>query len=79
MTTVSLNTIAQMEKEINSFKERLFTALENGTRLPLVNTDVILRKYIEIATQDLKKSMPLRSARKLAKNVLTESMLRLMK
>lgn len=74
MATVKMETIVSMNNELNDFKNKLITALTSGSRLPLVNSDMILRKYINIATDELKVTMPVKTARKLATNVLTPIM-----
>jgi len=75
MATVKMETIVSMNRELNEFKEKLVIALTSGKDLPLINSDMILKKYINVATDELKLTMPLRTARKLAANVLTPIML----
>lgn len=74
MATVKMETIVSMNNELNDFKNKLITALTSSSRLPLVNSDMILGKYINIATDELKVTMPVKTARKLATNVLTPIM-----
>jgi len=73
--TVKMATIVNMSRELNEFKEKLVIALTSGKDLPEINSDMILKKYIKVATDELKLTMPLRTARKLATNVLTPIML----
>ncbi len=75
MATIKMNTMVQMRDELTDFKTRLIKSLTENTPMPQTNSDIILQKYIKIATDEMKLQMPLRTARTLAKNVLTKIML----
>jgi len=70
MATVRMETMVQMRNEIETFKKTLVLALETGSKLPSMNTSIILNKYIGIATNELKQTMPTKTAQTLATNVL---------
>ena len=77
--SVKTQTMVQMVKELENFKGSLVLALSKGSQLSKTNSEVILQKYIKEAVIDLKTSMPLRTARAIAKNTLTPIMLDTMK
>ena len=74
MTQVKMATIVAMSNEIENFKMTLVLALTNGSALPKTDTNKILQKYILIASNDLSLTMPKRTAKTLATNVLTQSL-----
>ena len=71
---VKIEIIHDMRNELNAYKEKLLDAITNDKIMPSINTDIILKKYIALATSDLKRTMPLVTAKRLAKNILTKNM-----
>ena len=78
MVTVKMETIVSMRNELINFKKQLVLALSTGSQLPKTNSDIILNKYIGVATKELKISIPAKTANKMAKNTLTSIMLGVM-
>ena len=78
MATVRIETIVSMTNELNNFKQQLVLALSTGSQLPNTNSEIILNKYIGVATKELSINMPAKTANKMAKNTLTSIMLGVM-
>ena len=75
MKTVKMETIVAMRNEVAKFKMSLFKALENGTAMPTVDSNMILEKYITQSVNDLKQKMSLPRAKKISREILTDNML----
>ena len=78
MAIVRMETIVSMTNELNNFKQQLVLALSTGTQLPNTNSEIILNKYIGVATKELSITMPTKTANKMARNILTSIMLEVM-
>jgi len=74
-TTVRVATIVSMTNELKNFKNELMLSITTGSQLPKTNSEIILKKYINVATKELNVYMPKKTANKIAKNTLTSIML----